>query len=712
MMKKYGFMVILQVVIITVVLFTSHFIEPLSVNVKTINNSKNEVIEYCIKDVLFFEAEQLDHTYEWITLAKDIPLESSTVSLIKEQLHEEFSNTYDLTLLTDQNFYYRIKVGDNTNDKKWNMAITQEQKEKAILSATIKTDKHGKLLPIKMNSSSPIIINNDFKYLQSLAYDRISMYLSEDILEKYNIENYYQYQLPKNLEMEVYIPESLKNNQEFLFTTLVDYTTQNTRMMVFASTALVICLLLGFILPLSLEKEAKIFTRFLNIKVEVMGVLVAIIVFLGFFVQQAAISIFDGQVEYFFRVNKMSEYLFIVKCGIGILFYCVLMFTAFFMGYIKNFFHKGIKAFIKDNTCIYALFHFLHNINFVNFKNSFYIKLLILILIHVILNICFSNFRLDIMYLWILLESIAIFGFMVYVYNQVMKQYDGCLKVTKQLANGNFNVESISVPTFQSLYENLIQIKQGFSKALDEGIQSQNVKTELITNVSHDLKTPLTGLKNYVELLQDDKDPAHMDEYIQKIVQYTNRLDQLVVDLFDVSKANAGALKVDLVCVDVCEMIRQVQAEYATQWQDKDLATVYKLQQTPAMVMIDPNKMVRVFENLIQNISRYALDHTRVFIEVKEEDDHYKICYKNTSKAPLDFNPEEITERFVRGDKSRHEVGSGLGLAIVKSFTEIQGGIFAIEIDGDLFKAIITLPKETERSCIKDEGNFDAEGSQ
>lgn len=705
-------MVILQVVIISVVLITSHLIKPVSVNVKTINNSKNEMIDYCIKDILFFEAEQLDCRYEWVTLAKDIPLEASTVSLIKEQLHEEFSHMHDLILLRDQNFYYRIKVGDNTNDKMWNTAITREQKEKAILSATIKTDKNGKLLPIEINSSSPITISDDFEYLQTLAFDTISMHLSEDSLASNDIEKYYQYQLPKNLEMEVYIPESLKNNQEFLFTTLVNYTGQEIKMIVFASIALVICLLLGLILPLSFEKEAKAFTRFLNIKVEVMAVFVAIIVYLGFFAQQVAISIFDGQVEYFYRVNKISEYLFVVKIGVDILFYCVLMFATFFMGYIKNIFHKGIKAFIKENSYIYALFHFLHNINFVNFRNSFYIKLLIFVLIHVILNIYCSNFRLDIMCLWILLESIAIFGFMIYVYNQVMKQYEACLKITKQLANGNFNVEPISVPTFQSLYENLIQIKQGFSKALDEGIQSQNVKTELITNVSHDLKTPLTGLKNYVELLQDDKNLAHMDEYIQKIAQYTNRLDQLVVDLLDVSKANAGALKVDLVCVDVCEMVRQVQAEYATQWQDRDLATVYKMQQTPAMVMIDPNKMVRVFENLIQNINRYALDHTRVFIEVKEEDDYYKICYKNTSKAPLDFNPEEITERFIRGDKSRHEVGSGLGLAIVKSFTEIQGGIFTIEIDGDLFKAIITLPKATERRCKEDEGNFDAEGSQ
>lgn len=699
MLKKCRFMVILQVVIISVVLITSHLIKPVSVNVKTINNSKNEVIDYCIKDILFFEAEQLDRRYEWVTLAKELPLEASTVSLIKEQLHEEFSHMHDLILLRDQNFYYRIKVGNHTNDEMWNTTITREHKEKAILSATIKTNENGKLLPIEMNSSSPITISDDFEYLRTLAFNTISTHLNEDDLASNDVENYYQYHLPKNLEMEVYIPESLKNNQEFLFTTLVNYTGQEIRMMVFTSVALVICLLLGLILPLSFEKESKAFTRFLNIKVEVMVIFVVMIAYLGFFAQQVAISIFDGQVEYFYRVNKISEYMFVVKIGVAILFYCILMFATFFMGYIKNIFHEGIKAFIKENTYMYALFHFLHNINFVNFRNSFYIKLLIFVLIHVILNIYCSNFRLDILYLWILLENVTIFGFMIYIYNQVMKQYRACLKITKQLANGNFNVESISVPTFQSLYENLIQIKQGFSKALDEGIQSQNVKTELITNVSHDLKTPLTGLKNYVELLQDDKNLTHLDEYIQKIAHYTNRLDQLVVDLLDVSKANAGALKVDLVCVDVCEMVRQVQVEYATQWQDRDLATVYKMQQTPAMVMIDPNKMVRVFENLIQNINRYALDHTRVFIEVKEEDDYYKICYKNTSKAPLDFDPEEITERFIRGDKSRHEVGSGLGLAIVKSFTEIQGGIFAIEIDGDLFKAIITLPKATERRC-------------
>lgn len=694
MIKKHGFNIISQVVIIAIVLFSVSLVSPVSVTKKTMKADKGELIDYCIKDVLLLEAEQLDHSYHWATLTNDVPLDATSMSMIQQQLNEEFHHAYNLPLFTDRNFYYRIQVGKEVNDSRWDASITQKKKEQAMLSATIKTDDKGNVLSIQTNSDTTLKLTDDFEYLLPLAMNSISTFVSDEWLNEHqNAQQYVSYQLPKNLEMEVYIPETLKNNQRFLYTTLIDYSTELTKISFFLSVGIGICLLLGFILPLSFEKQAKMFSRFLRFKIEVVAILSAIMFGVGLIGSLIIVSTLDGQVPYFFSYYNISDHLFLIRLGIGILLYCVFVFITFLIGYIKNFFHMGIKAFVKENTYIYQIVHYFCNINVVNFKKTFILKILILCFLHMMLMIFICGLRMDIMFICILIESLLVFIFITHTYQQVMRQYDACVKSTKQLANGHFDIEPIDVPTFEALYDNLVQIKQGFSKALEQGIQSQNVKTELITNVSHDLKTPLTGLKNYVELLQDDKDPQHMEEYIQKVAHYTNRLDHLVVDLFDVSKANAGALTVNLECVDICELIKQVQAEYATQWQDNDLTTVYKMPQTPAMVMIDPNKMVRVFENLIQNINRYAMEHTRVFIEIKEVEDSYQICYKNTSKQPLDFNAEDITERFIRGDKSRHEVGSGLGLAIVKSFTEIQHGTFTISIDGDLFKAILTLPK-------------------
>ncbi len=294
----------------------------------------------------------------------------------------------------------------------------------------------------------------------------------------------------------------------------------------------------------------------------------------------------------------------------------------------------------------------------------------------------------------------ALIGISVVGYKKiknVQDQYQDILHMTEDLSSGNFeNIKPADSGLFQSLNNNIYQIKDGFEQAVKEQVQSQNLKTELISNVSHDLKTPLTGIKNYVELLNDpnisEKDKK---SYLERLNQYTDRLSILITDLFEVSKANSGNIDLEYSNINIIEFIEQVCAENEELLQAKNLQLVTHLPKKDVIVSLDGNKTYRIFENLFTNISKYALENTRVFLDVKDIGNSVVITMKNTSKAPLDFN-NDITERFVRGDKSRHEAGSGLGLAIVKSFTEVQNGTFMIETDGDLFKSILSFRKSQE----------------
>lgn len=291
----------------------------------------------------------------------------------------------------------------------------------------------------------------------------------------------------------------------------------------------------------------------------------------------------------------------------------------------------------------------------------------------------------------------ALIGISVVGYKKiknVQDQYQDILHMTEDLSSGNFeNIKPADSGLFQSLNNNIYQIKDGFEQAVKEQVQSQNLKTELISNVSHDLKTPLTGIKNYVELLNDpnisEKDKK---SYLERLNQYTDRLSILITDLFEVSKANSGNIDLEYSNINIIEFIEQVCAENEELLQAKNLQLVTNLPEKEIHVCLDGNKTYRIFENLFTNISKYALENTRVFLDVKDIGNSVVITMKNTSKAPLDFD-SDITERFVRGDKSRHEAGSGLGLAIVKSFTEVQNGTFIIETDGDLFKTILSFRK-------------------
>ena len=222
------------------------------------------------------------------------------------------------------------------------------------------------------------------------------------------------------------------------------------------------------------------------------------------------------------------------------------------------------------------------------------------------------------------------------------------------------------------------------------------MKTELITNVSHDLKTPLTAIITYINLL---KDPGvteeQKQEYLSTLDKKAVRLKTLIEDLFEVSKATTNNITLNYANVDICNLIRQCYLEYEDRMEEQGLQFKFLFPEEKVTLQLDPQKTFRIFENLYTNIIKYALPSTRVYVIVKDSDEETEITVKNISRTELSVSPEELTERFVRGDHSRNTEGSGLGLAIARSFTEIQHGTLRILLDGDLFKAILTFRKWT-----------------
>ncbi len=227
-------------------------------------------------------------------------------------------------------------------------------------------------------------------------------------------------------------------------------------------------------------------------------------------------------------------------------------------------------------------------------------------------------------------------------------------------------------------------------KRLNEEVKSQKMKTELISNVSHDLKTPLTSIITYVDLLKNDNlSPNKRNEYIETLDRNSLRLKNLIHDLFEVSKANSGNIKLNFVNVDLVALIQQTKFELADKFNEKNLTFKTNFPEEKIILSLDSSKTYRIFENLLINISKYALENTRVYIDI----DEVKIIFKNISADEIKISEDELVERFIQGDTSRNTSGSGLGLAIAKSFTELQNGIFKVNVDGDLFKAIVIFKK-------------------
>ena len=249
------------------------------------------------------------------------------------------------------------------------------------------------------------------------------------------------------------------------------------------------------------------------------------------------------------------------------------------------------------------------------------------------------------------------------------------------------------LPALKKHEENLQSIQLGIQKAVDEQTRAERMKTELITNVSHDIKTPLTSIVNYVDLLEKEADKK-AKEYVDVLNRQAARLKKLTEDLVEASKASSGSLPVHLAPTDVNVLLSQLAGDYMEKLEDAQLEPIFRPAPSQPVIQADGQLLSRVLGNLFSNICKYAMPGTRVYFESAADENTVSLTFKNISKYELNIPAEELIARFVRGDRSRHTEGSGLGLSIAQSLTELQGGTFRLEIDGDLFKAVVTFPRE------------------
>lgn len=283
----------------------------------------------------------------------------------------------------------------------------------------------------------------------------------------------------------------------------------------------------------------------------------------------------------------------------------------------------------------------------------------------------------------------------LYVYYLIKKlaYLSYIMEGTERIKGGDihYKLDIIGDDNFSNLAENINNIGEGLDKAIYNQLKSERLKSELITNVSHDLKTPLTSIINYIELIKKEEDikPEHIKDYVNVLDSKSKRLKVLIEDLFEASKASSGNLELNMEKIDITQLLRQAIGEMEEKLSKANLDLKLRVPEEKTYIMADGKKLYRVLENLLSNISKYSLDNTRVYIDIIEEDDKVKLTMKNISSYELNFDPEEIMERFKRADESRNTEGSGLGLAIARDLVNAQGGRFEIDIDGDLFKSVV-----------------------
>lgn len=505
------------------------------------------------------------------------------------------------------------------------------------------------------------------------------------------------YGIPKDLKYNDEISDTVAENSE-------NYVSSDV-IMIFGLIVGFISLFIGLVTPYRIEEMIAGFKKLLKMPFEIAcafyGIFSAVLI--GSAIGIVTITLNGKAVNLFeyLKISSMFDNVLIYFVNL-MLWMIIIYFILSGITYIKSIFDYGFKKYLKEKVlvirfCRFVLrkaedgFEYLNHVDLRDRSNKVIIKVLIVnfIVLSAISIIWFFGIFAAIVYNMILFVLIRKY------YDKVRDNYSNLLNATNKIAEGKLDFEiKEDLGIFNPFKDELKKIQSGFKKAVDEEVKSQKMKTDLISNVSHDLKTPLTSIITYIDLLKNDNiSEEEKKSYIETIDRKSQRLKFLIEDLFEVSKATSGNITLNPVNVDIIELIQQAEIELSDKLNNAKVKVKNNYPEKRIVLNLDSQKTFRVFENLLNNVAKYSMEGSRVYVDVIENGDTVVIMIKNMSAVEIDYKAEDIVERFQRGDKSRNTEGAGLGLAIAKSFVEAQNGTFEIELDGDLFKVIIGFKK-------------------
>lgn len=607
-------------------------------------------------------------------------------------------------------YYYYNTINNKTNTtlnenvkfENNNIDLSEVNKDKYQFYAVVNFDNNGNVDVSEINGGDKEVLKSNIEC--SLI----------DIRNEYDISNsdyeegYYNIDIKpiKNMTFVYAVPKTITSYDN------IRWGIENADISIYESIgaggAFIIAgivALIALIFPIKKAKSTILFRKISKIPFEVWIIIIGLaIAALGPLAGQLIKATLNGDLQVIFveiipSLIIPERIIWIFNFIIWLLSYSAVF---FFVLVIKYVFNVGVIDYIKERTifgmvimlCVRIIKRTLDEITKVDLReknNKLIIKLLAInaVILLIITSIWFFGIPVVILY------SVILFFIIRKYVDKISEKYSKLREATSKIAEGNLDVKiEEDLGLFEPFKCDLEKIQCGFKKAVDEEVKSQRMKTDLISNVSHDLKTPLTAIITYADLLKDEKlSDEKRKQYIETLDRKAQRLQVLIENLFEVSKATSGNITLNIENIDVVSLMKQTLFELEDKLEEASLLVRKNMPKEKVILPLDSQRTFRVFENLIINITKYAMPNTRVFIDIIENEDDVAIIMKNMAAEEITFNVDTIAERFVRGDESRNTEGSGLGLAIAKSFVELQGGTFNISVDGDLFKVKIVFVK-------------------
>ena len=603
---------------------------------------------------------------------------------------DDLSNVCDDLIYNNEN-YYHTKDGENTiyytsrqlynsnvKDFKYlviynNKAITNVETNKELNNIdSIKEYLQNLQGYENVNIKNGIIkSSNDAAKRMSLAYLGTfakTYYSMEDNEKKYYTTNYTNFEIYSS-----YKAEFKQNSKEIAISNMLNKIPLiNDGCYIIIPVGSIMAMLMVIYLAVSIGEDKKL-NYFDKIPLEIVGFVAIIISVIPFiFLSDYFYSTGNDYVGGISIIITVALFIYVIACV------CMITFVR----------RLKAKSFWKT-TIVGRIFYWFKDVFFKNLSYSMGTTAKVIL---TFLVIGFSTAIIMFLFRGILsiILIIALYGYIMYRTIIFFKECSKIEKKIEEMRDGN-NQLPLDVDEFSSEFKNVAtsinNISEGIETAVQERMKSERLKAELITNVSHDIKTPLTSIINYADLLKNEKiDNKKANEYIEILYSKSQRLKRLTEDLIEASKIQTGNVSLKKEKINVIELIRQAVGEFQDKFSKKGLNTIIDCKQNEIFIFADSRYMYRIIENLFSNISKYALENSRVYIDIGVFGDEVNIAIKNISKDKLNISAGELMQRFVRGEGSRTTEGSGLGISIAQNLTTLQGGKFDLVLDGDLFK--------------------------